>query len=477
MADAHTGASMRVWPAAVVALAVVALVPSALARPADPAAGSRAADATGEAIRRGGHVVALAGTSGRCRVPAAAALARALREFVVPVGSVLSSPACRRAAAAAFGVVSSPRTLATRKGLRAALARRPGGANAIVVAPARALAAARSVRLAAGEAAVLRGPRLVARVPANGWEPLLVLPPQGADSPFREFRVPRGTHPHDVAPAPDGTVWYTEQLKGALGRLDPRTGRLTHVALGGGSAPHGVIVGPDGAAWITDQGLNANVRVDPRTLEVRRFPIPTPTSAAPNTGVFDRRGVYWFTGASGWYGRLDPTTGDTRVWPAPRGAGPYGIAATPNGDVYFVSLQRSYVGRIDIDTGAVSVLEPPTPNQGARRIWSDARGRLWVAEWNAGQLGLYDPATGAWREWRLPGTNPQAYAVYVDEREVVWVTDFGANALVRFDPASEEFTPLPWPTAGALVRQLLGKPGEVWGAESATDKLVVYRSG
>jgi virginiamycin B lyase len=29
--------------------------------------------------------------------------------------------------------------------------------------------------------------------------------------------------------------------------------------------------------------------------------------------------------------------------------------------------------------------------------------------------------------------------------------------------------------AGANVRQLLGRPGEVWGAESGTDRLVVVR--
>jgi len=26
---------------------------------------------------------------------------------------------------------------------------------------------------------------------------------------IQEYAVPAGTHPHDVAPAPDGTVWYT----------------------------------------------------------------------------------------------------------------------------------------------------------------------------------------------------------------------------------------------------------------------------
>jgi virginiamycin B lyase len=90
---------------------------------------------------------------------------------------------------------------------------------------------------------------------------------------------------------------------------------------------------------------------------------------------------------------------------------------------------------------------------------------------------MYDPARKRWREWKLPGPAPQAYAVYVDERDVVWVTDFGANALVRFDPASERFTVFRHPTSGASVRQLFGRPGEVWGAESGLDRLVVARTG
>jgi virginiamycin B lyase len=80
----------------------------------------------------------------------------------------------------------------------------------------------------------------------------------------REYLVPPGSRPHDVAPARDGGVWYTAQGSGELGWLDPKTGRTRHVALGEGSAPHGVIVGPDGAPWITDGGLNAIVRVDPK---------------------------------------------------------------------------------------------------------------------------------------------------------------------------------------------------------------------
>ena len=75
----------------------------------------------------------------------------------------------------------------------------------------------------------------------------------------------------------------------------------------------------------------------------------------------------------------------------------------------------------------------------------------------------------------MPGSGPQAYAVYVDERDGVWLSDFGANALVRFDPDAEEFFSLALPDAGAAVRQLHGRPGEVWGAMSGVDKLVVVR--
>jgi virginiamycin B lyase len=293
---------------------------------------------------------------------------------------------------------------------------------------------------------------------------------------IREYDVPAGSHPHDVAPARDGGVWYTAQHAGALGYLDLRTGRTRHIALGSGSAPHGVIVGPGGVPWITDGGLNAIVRVDPRTSAVRRYPLPSTEYANLNTAVFDRRGVLWFTGQSGIYGRLDPATGRMRVFSAPRGTGPYGITTTKDGTVWYASLAGSYLGRIDPRSGRATVVQPPTRGQGARRAWADSRGRIWISEWNAGKLGRYDPSAKRWREWRLPGAAPQPYAIYVDDRDKIWLSDFGANALVRFDPTTGAFRSFRLPTPDAAVRQLLGRPGELWGAESAVDKLVVVRT-
>ena len=316
--------------------------------------------------------------------------------------------------------------------------------------------------------------------PTSSAEAPLTSPAQfGGTAPggsMQTFPLPVGTRPHDVAPAADGGVWYTAQGLGELGWLDPETGETLHTALGAGSRPHGVIVGPDGAPWVTDSGLNAIVRVDPIHLLVEVFPLPPDRpNANLNTATFDHDGVLWFTGQNGVYGRFDPNTRQMKVFDSPRGRGPYGIATSASGDVYFASLAGSYIGRIDLETGETTVLEPPTPNQGARRVWSDSIGRIWVSEWNAGKVALYDPATGNWREWKLPGGGPKAYAVYVDEMDIVWLSDFGANAVVSFDPDSEEFEVFDLPGTPGNVRQILGRPGEIWLPESAADQLVVIR--
>lgn len=294
---------------------------------------------------------------------------------------------------------------------------------------------------------------------------------------IEEYPVPAGSGPHDVAPAPDGTVWYTGQNIGVLGRLDPVSGDIDEIPLGSGSAPHGVIVGPDGAAWVTDSGLNAIVRVDPDTSRVDAFTL-TGENVNLNTAVFDHDGILWFTGQGGFYGRLDPANPVPEVFDAPGGRGPYGITVTPDNVVFYASLAGNHIARVDPASGVAERIDPPTPAQGSRRVWSDSNGVVWVSEWEAGQVGAFDPSTNTWREWGLPGDAPQAYAVYVDETDRVWLTDFaGDGALVRFDPTTEGFESFPLPSPTGNVRQLLGVPGEVWGAESAADALIVVRYG
>ena len=303
----------------------------------------------------------------------------------------------------------------------------------------------------------------------------LLAAPVAAQPVTQEYTVPAGSHPHDVAPARDGGVWFTAQSAGYLGWLDPATGDVREIPLGDRSAPHGVIVGPDGAPWITDGGQNAIVRVDPATSAVQLFPLPPGRNANLNTASFDLNGILWFTGQSGIYGRLDPSTGEVRVFDAPRGPGAYGITTTPDGRVVYASLAGSHIAEINLETGQATPVDPPTPGQGARRVWTDSHGAVWISEWNAGQVARYDPTAGLFQEWKLPGSRPQAYGVYVDENDQVWLSDWGSNALVHFNPADASFEPFTMSQAHADIRQINGRPGEIWAAESGLDRLVVIR--
>jgi virginiamycin B lyase len=57
---------------------------------------------------------------------------------------------------------------------------------------------------------------------------------------------------------------------------------------------------------------------------------------------------------------------------------------------------------------------------------------------------------------------------------MVWLSNWDREqTIVRFDPTSETFSTTPLP--GADVREIQGRPGEIWAAESARDRLVVIR--
>jgi virginiamycin B lyase len=101
---------------------------------------------------------------------------------------------------------------------------------------------------------------------------------------------------------------------------------------------------------------------------------------------------------------------------------------------------------------------------------------VWVSEWNTGNLSRYQPDSGEWTTWPLPDNSAAAYAVFVDDADIVWVSDFASNSILRFDPISETFTVLELPHEPGEVRQIHGRSGEVWGAESAADHLILIRT-
>ncbi len=88
---------------------------------------------------------------------------------------------------------------------------------------------------------------------------------------LKEFPVPLGSRPHDVAPSlsDNVVVWYTTQTPAGTRQTKHLNRQNSSYIPRPKVCIHGVIVGTDGASWITDGGLNAIVRVDSITEDIK----------------------------------------------------------------------------------------------------------------------------------------------------------------------------------------------------------------
>src|SRR5882757_9294870 len=188
---------------------------------------------------------------------------------------------------------------------------------------------------------------------------------------IKEWDVPtKGAHPHDPALAPDGSLWFTEQLQNKLGRLDPASGAFKEYPLKiEDSGPHGLVADSNGNIWFTGNGKGYIGKLDPKTGDVAAYKMPDEKAEDPHTAVFDARGIMWFTvQVANMVGRLDPHTGKVEL-KAVQGqrALPYGIAINRKGVPFFCEFGTNKMAKIDPQTMAIT--EFPLPEGARPRRW------------------------------------------------------------------------------------------------------------
>lgn len=293
------------------------------------------------------------------------------------------------------------------------------------------------------------------------------------------FPTVAGIGTRDVAPDPDGSVWFSAQWSGVLGHLNPSTGEVKLYPLGPGSHPHGLVMGPEGDLWICDES-NTIRRFNRTTKAITSYQLkPFDISLGYgnlNTPTFDKRGVLWFTVQNGYYASLNPKTGEIKVYPAPAGFGPYGITTTPAGEVWYTNLAAAHIARINTITGKVDAVVPipDSSARGSRRIWSDSKGNLWITAWGNGVLYRYSPGSKQWADFKLPDLGPRGYSTYVDGQDNVWISDFGTNSIFVFDPKEESFTIFPGNKGNIQALQMAGWGNRVWAGMQGVDQLGLY---
>jgi virginiamycin B lyase len=299
---------------------------------------------------------------------------------------------------------------------------------------------------------------------------------------IKEWDVPtKGAHPHDPAVAPDGSLWFTEQLQNKLGRLDPTTGTFKEYPLKiEDSGPHGLVPDANGDIWFTGNGKGYIGKLDPKTGNVTAYKMPDAKAEDPHTAVFDAHGIMWFTVQVGsMVGRLDPHTGKVDLKPVPGNrALPYGIAVNSKGIPFFCEFGTNKIAKIDPQTMALTDFKLPEAAR-PRRLAIDAQDRIYFTDYEGGNLGRLDPATGAVKMWPSPeGEKSAPYGITITPDQTVWFSESGVkpNTIVRFDPKTEQFAKAPIPSGGGTVRNMAATPdGRVYIACSGVNKVGVVQ--
>ncbi len=273
-----------------------------------------------------------------------------------------------------------------------------------------------------------------------------------------EYDLPRKLiQPHDVILDSDGIVWFTHFGEQFLGRLDPKTLKVSEYPLP--ILKQGFPVGTldleadkTGKLWVSMMYQGGVARFDPKTEKFETWAVPaewqtdatqqaflTPVSSDVDGKVWvknsDRAQILRLDPATGKWENLgsfkDPDTGKTIT--------SYGIPADHENNLYLLDFSSSNIGRLDAKTGQLTVFKGAIANSRPRRGRFDAQGRLWFAEYGGNAIGMLDPKAGKVQEWTLPTSWSQPYDAVTDKNGEAWTGSMLSDRVARLDPKTGDF--------------------------------------
>jgi streptogramin lyase len=307
------------------------------------------------------------------------------------------------------------------------------------------------VQIYRANAEYLSGINLSAR-PQWNFE-LKTLPrPSGAATRviYTEYDLPRETiEPHDVVVDADGIAWYSNFGEQTLGRLDPKTGKVTEFQIpehkpGFPTGTLGLRSDRDGNLWLGNMYQATIVKFDRKKEAFQFWPLQGAQNidaaqinmVSPQGSHVD--GKVW-TQNNGFAGvhRLDIATGKIETFEPFKDAKEphniYDVIPDSKNNVYFTDFRLRHLGRIDAKTGEVKLFAVPTPASAPRRGMMDAQDRLWFGEYRGDRIGMFDTKTEQFKEWAVSPRWSSPYDVFLDKNDEAWTGSMISDQITRLN--------------------------------------------
>ena len=270
---------------------------------------------------------------------------------------------------------------------------------------------------------------------------------------YTEYELPQKTRqPHDVIVDSQGLAWYASFGEMILGKLDPKTGKVTdyQVPRLKANLPTGSLAvrfDEDENIWLGMQFQGGVAKFDKKTEKFQTWSLPPELNGdhvqinqvSPEHHKVD--GKVWLQDA-GTYTvlRLDEKSGKFEVFEPFRIPRPniYDVVSDPQNNVYFTVFGRGDIGHIDAKTGKIALYPTPTPMSAPRRGMLDPGGRLWFGENRANRIGMFDTKTERFQEWMAPTAESWPYDVTADKNGEAWSGGEFSDRVLRLNAKTGE---------------------------------------
>jgi len=291
---------------------------------------------------------------------------------------------------------------------------------------------------------------------------------------IREYLLPTpASGPHGLVADREGNIWFTANARGYIGKLDPLTGRVTEYPMPDSRArdPHTPIFDQKGILWFTVQQGNFVGRLDPATGEITLRMSPTPNSL-PYGMVVNAQGIPFYSEFGiNKIASVNPATLEITEYTLPAGARPRRLTITPDGMVYYSDFSRGYVGRLDPRTGHVDEWRSPAGSTAMPYgIAASPDGAVWYSESGAqpNTLVRFNPADQSFEKWPIPSGGGVVRHIVTTPGGQVYIACSGVNRVgIAFVFTSESRFSLP--DHGVLSRST---PGTVLSATTGYARIV-----
>jgi len=269
----------------------------------------------------------------------------------------------------------------------------------------------------------------------------------------------------------NGNVWYTDNsVPSRVGMLNPRTAEFKDYLLPDPHAyPHGITVDAANDIWWAERDAALLGRLDQKTGKMTHYlSDPEGSLKGPwwaHTPVVDSKQNIWFSSiGNNVIGKWDRQAGRvTKLYRYPTPwALSYGMAVDKQDNIWVAEYTGCKIAKFDQATEQFTEYASLRKRCAIFRLGVDPEGKVWYAT-RDGYLGRIDPGTGEITERRIPFKHSVPYDVQADSQGMIWFSDTAlGGALVRFDPHSEKFSYFPAPQMTDIPRINISPEGAVW---------------